>query len=81
MSNTNLEVIKYFVNELYIDINYVNKNGNNAFIYACFFNSSLEIIKFLVKQYNINLKKFMNNDKNTALLCACYFNTIFSKRL
>src|SRR5947199_63852 len=54
-SNNNINILKYFINELKMDIAaYKNNNGTNGFLYACGFNTNLDIIKYLIEELYTN---------------------------
>jgi hypothetical protein len=72
--NTNLEIIKYLIEDLKMDVNHMDKNKNNCLTLACRGNTNLEIIKYLIENLKMNINhttKYGNN----CLTLACRENT------
>jgi hypothetical protein len=74
LTNTNLDVIKYLVNDLKMDINHTNNYGNNGFTLACFTNTNLDVIKYLVNDLKMDINHTDNNGDNGFTL-TCWKNT------
>jgi hypothetical protein len=82
--NSRLDVIKYLVNELKIDIasmclpkkrsEYCGNYGSNCFTLACLHNSCVDVIRYLAKELKINIKH-TDNDGDNGFTLACYNNS------
>ena len=64
--NKNLHVIKYLINDLNFDINYVDFIGNNGLYYACMYNENIDVIKFLI----YDLKMDIDHKNRFGYKCA-----------
>ena len=72
--NTNLDVIKYLINDLMMDINWKNNYENNCLILACGMNTNLGIIQYLVNDLMMD-PNHTNNNGDNCLTLACERNT------
>jgi hypothetical protein len=73
MRNHNLNVIKYLVDELKIDLKHTNYIGDNGFTIACKMNPNLNIIRYLVDELKMNVMHVNRNNDN-GFIHACYDN-------
>ena len=62
------------INIYHIDVNLINKYGDNCLLLAYSSNQNLEIIKFLITKQNMNVN-FVNKNENNALINACTSNS------
>lgn len=69
--NTDIDVIKYIVDELGAQIEHKNVYGEDAFLVACYNNSNIKIIKYLARKLGT---KCIDNDKRNCFLLACAHN-------
>ena len=60
--NSNIEIIKYFI-DINIGVDHVNNNGNNAFMLSCKFNKNLDIVEYLMKTV-LDINKKINMVKH-----------------
>jgi hypothetical protein len=72
--NTNLEIIKYLVENQKMNINHTNNNGDNCLTMACWGNINLEIIKYLIENQKMDIN-YTNKSGNNCLTLACSENT------
>jgi hypothetical protein len=72
--NTNLEIIKYLIENQKMNINHTNNNGNNCLTLACRENTNLEIIRYLIEDQKMDINH-TSNYGNNCLTIACWRNT------
>jgi hypothetical protein len=71
--NTNLDVIKYLAEELNLNTNILDEDGDNAFNLACYNNTNIEVIKYLAEELKLNTN-MINDFGNNAFNLACMYN-------
>jgi hypothetical protein len=72
--NTNLDVIKYLIEQHKMDTTYRDDNGHTCLIAACWQNTNLDIIKYLIEKHKMDLTH-CNKYKKNCLIMACEGNT------
>jgi hypothetical protein len=72
--NSNLEIIKYLIENQKMNINHTDIYGNNCLTMACLKNTNLEIIRYLIEGQKMNINH-ANNNRNNCLTLACWGNT------
>jgi ankyrin repeat protein len=73
--NKSLNVIKYLIEELKMDINYTNSNNDNCLRYSCLNNDNIEIIKYLIEECKMDAF-FVNKNGCDCLKLACSNNSV-----
>jgi hypothetical protein len=58
---TNIDCIKYIVENTNINTNIINKNGHNGFTIACKYNININVIKYLVEIMDVNVLHEVNH--------------------
>ena len=53
----NLEIIKYLINDLHMNINH-KYNNNNLLIFACGYNKNINIVIFFLEIIRLNVQDF-----------------------
>jgi ankyrin repeat protein len=71
--NNNLERIKYFIDDLKMDISKTDRYGYNCLMYACYENENSDIIKYLIEDKKISVSE-TNVYGQTCLMAACRNN-------
>jgi len=51
-NNSNINIIKYLIENLKLDINSKNNNRENCLLSSCSNNSNINIIKYLIEEKN-----------------------------
>ena len=74
-SNSNINIIKYYVEEIKMDIHSINKIGYNCLQIACQHNTNLEIIKYMIEVCKVNTK-YYTKDVPICLMLACGFSNL-----
>jgi ankyrin repeat protein len=72
--NSNIEIIKYLVEEMKMNVNHCNPLYLYPLILACSKNTNLEIIKYLIGKSRIPVTQYDKYGRN-CLMAACYENT------
>jgi hypothetical protein len=72
--NTNLEIIKYLIEDLKIDTYNTKNNYDNCLTLASRENTNLEIIRYLIENQKMNIN-YANIGGNNCLTMACWKNT------
>jgi hypothetical protein len=73
-NNTNIEIIKYLIEDIKMIKDHHDKNGNNCLNLACAYNPNLDIIKYLIEKVKMDKNKY-NISGNNCLMMACMENT------
>lgn len=71
--NEMLSVIKYFIEDMGIDVDQKNHEGNNCLMLTCKYEENFEIVKYLC-EISKDLFNFKNKNGDNAIFMACYFN-------
>jgi len=69
MFNSNSEIIKYLMGKF----NYQDTDLHSAFLYACYYNQDINIIKFIKEEFKINVN-YTDHIGDNFLLSACHFS-------
>jgi len=72
-NNKHLSVIKYLIDDLNINYNFRDKDGNRCLEIACMRNSNIEIIKYFIEEKKMNIN-YSNIYNQNCLDIACIYN-------
>ncbi len=72
--NGNTMIIKYIIENLNTNVDYIDENGFNCFTIACSKNITLSIIKYLANIFKIQISLCTNENKLNCLILACAEN-------
>jgi len=60
-------IIQRLVDDFQIDVNHIDKNGENCLTLGCWKNTNLDVIKYLINDLKMDIN-WMNNDGDNCLI-------------